>query len=379
MNNSSMPRNKKFVGPGSMPPNWSAPLPTGSDNTAGEPPPTEQELEAAAKLQEHMLENLGNIAAASAAPHMRGIPKPAPNARPIPVNHNFMQTPKTSHVRANPLAGFFRKPGISVRLPSGVGFYPTETVELTPTGELEIFPLTLADELILKTPDALLNGAALEQVISSCAPGVKQPKRLLSPDLDVILLGIRYATYGNTLNMESKCPKCGTENAYGINIQQCLESIVPMEHVVEVHLSNGLRVIVQPFDFEAAVKAAAASFEQAKILQVLQKDNVSEQEKMLEMIKITKKISELQCLLVASGIQEVVLPSNESVRDPQMILEWVNNTSRNDLELLEQEIKKLNMAGVPREYDLECSNCGNQWKAELSYDPTSFFGKDYSK
>ena len=379
MTNPSIPRNKRFVGPGSMPPGWSAPMPPSSEETPLGLPPTEEELAAAAKLQEHMLENLSSHAAATTSPQTQSVPKPSPNAKPIPLNHNFMNMPKTNHVRPNPLAGFFRKPGISVRLPSGVGFYPQEIVELTPTGELEIFPLTLADELILKTPDALLNGAALEQVVISCAPGVKQPKRLLSPDLDVILLAIRYASYGNILHMEAKCPKCGTENAYSVNIQQCLDAIVPMEHVTEINLNNGLRVIVQPFDFEAAVKAAAASFEQAKMIQILQRDEINDQEKMLELIKITRKISEMQAMLIASGVREVILPSGECVRESQMILEWIKNTSRNDLEILEQEIKKLNMAGVPREHELTCSQCGNQWKSELSYDPTSFFGKSSSK
>jgi len=378
MTNPQAPRNKRFVGPGAMPPGWSAPLPPSPNETPLGLPPTEEELEAAAKLQDHMLENLAKTSAPT-APQPQAIPTHATNAKPIPLNHNYMTMPKTSHVRANPLAGFFRKPGISVKLPSGVGFYPQEMVELTPTGELEIFPLTLADELILKTPDALLNGAALEQVVISCAPGVKQPKRLLSPDLDVILLGMRYATYGNILNVESKCPKCGTENSYSINIQQCLDAVTVMEHVLEVHLDNGLRVIVQPFDFEAAIKAAAAGFEQAKMIQILQRDDFSEQQKMIELIKITRKMSELQALLVASGIQEVILPDGSTVRDPQMILEWVTNTSRGDLELLEQEIKKLNMAGVPREHEVKCTNCGNQWKAELSYDPTSFFAKSSSK
>lgn len=378
MTNQQTPRNRRFVGPGATPPGWTPPLPPSPEETPLNIPPTEEELEAAAKLQEHMLENLTNIATPK-APQSQAMPAHSTNTKPIPLNHNYMTMPKTSHVRANPLAGFFRKPGISVKLPSGVGFYPQEMVELTPTGELEIFPLTLADELILKTPDALLNGAALEQVVISCAPGVKQPKRLLSPDLDVILLGMRCATYGNILSMESKCPKCGTENTYSIDIRQCLDAVTTMEHVLEVYLSNGLRVIVQPFDFEAAIKAAAAGFEQAKMIQILQRDDFSEQQKMIELIKITRKMSELQALLVASGIREVILPDGSIVKDSQMILEWVNNTSRSDLELLEQEIKKLNTAGVPREYEIKCTNCGNQWKAELSYDPTSFFAKSSSK
>jgi hypothetical protein len=73
------------------------------------------------------------------------------------------------------------------------------------------------------------------------------------------------------------------------------------------------------------------------------------------------------------------LPSGEFIQDSELIAEWVQNTNRKDVELLEEEIKKLNASGVTKQHEVTCSNCGNKWVAQMDYDPTSFFGKSSSK
>ena len=61
----------------------------------------------------------------------------------------------------NPLAGHFRQPKLYVKLPSGGQFNNKEALDMPENGELAIFPMTAKDELLMKNPDALLNGDAV--------------------------------------------------------------------------------------------------------------------------------------------------------------------------------------------------------------------------
>lgn len=73
----------------------------------------------------------------------------------------------------NPLQKYFRQPKIYLSLPSNGKYYPAGSLEISETGEYPVFPMTARDEIMIKTPDALLNGEATVAVIKSCIPLLK--------------------------------------------------------------------------------------------------------------------------------------------------------------------------------------------------------------
>ena len=80
----------------------------------------------------------------------------------------------------NPLLQRVRMPGQRFTLPSGGLFY--NNGELDPScvnGELEVQPMTMVDDLVLKTPDKILNGDGMVEVIQRCVPQVLKPWELL--------------------------------------------------------------------------------------------------------------------------------------------------------------------------------------------------------
>lgn len=102
----------------------------------------------------------------------------------------------------NPLASFFRQPKIYVSLPSKGMFWTKESLEMTENGELPVYAMTAKDEIMLKTPDALISGQATVDVIQSCIPAIKDAWKMPSIDLDTILVAIRIATYGEKMDLE---------------------------------------------------------------------------------------------------------------------------------------------------------------------------------
>ena len=91
----------------------------------------------------------------------------------------------------NPLSMFMRQPKIYIKLPSGGLFWPNGSLELSETGEYPVYSMTAKDELMLKVPDALMNGQAIVDVIQHCVPNVKNAWKIPTIDLDIILIAIR--------------------------------------------------------------------------------------------------------------------------------------------------------------------------------------------
>ena len=98
--------------------------------------------------------------------------------------------------QSNPLQKYFRQPKLYISLPSKGAFYPIGALEMPENKEVPVYAMTAKDELVFKTPDALLNGQATVEVIKSCIPAIKDPWNIPSIDLDTILVAIRMATYG---------------------------------------------------------------------------------------------------------------------------------------------------------------------------------------
>ena len=73
----------------------------------------------------------------------------------------------------NPLANYFRQPAIYLKLPSAGRWWPQGSLELSESQELPIYPMSTKDEILIRTPDALLNGQGVVDVIQSCCPAMK--------------------------------------------------------------------------------------------------------------------------------------------------------------------------------------------------------------
>mgnify|MGYP003346337812 FL=1 len=67
----------------------------------------------------------------------------------------------------NPLKSFVRAPKLQVLLPSRGKWGDTETASKI-TGEIPVYPMTSKDEVMIKNPDALLNGESVASVLRSC-------------------------------------------------------------------------------------------------------------------------------------------------------------------------------------------------------------------
>ena len=100
------------------------------------------------------------------------------------------------------------------------------------------------------TPDALLNGEALMSVLKNCLPNISDVNKLVEPDINTLMLGIKIASTGPTLDYETNCPKCNKEHNFQINLTNILETQTFMDEDDSININGELVIHVRPYNFE---------------------------------------------------------------------------------------------------------------------------------
>ena len=277
----------------------------------------------------------------------------------------------------NPLTQYFRGTSVFVKLPS-CGFYSkSEDFEASPDGEIEVFAMTTADELLFKSPDALLNGESVARVIQNCAPGIKNIYDLPMNDVEVLLLSVRQSTYGNQIDYTSVCPHCNATNEFGIDISWLMSNMQTLEPETIAILHNKLSVKLRPYTYKSSVKAALLAFNEGKFLQMLMEEDLSDEEKASKAAESYKKAVDLTIELIPGSIISVHNEDEDLITDdPSYRKEWIDKASRNDTKVSEKKLKVLNSTGIPRKMPIECNECNQEWETEISFDPSHFFEQD---
>jgi hypothetical protein len=210
----------------------------------------------------------------------------------------------------NPLSKYFRTPGLHVKLPSKGMF--TDDTDVTITNDVPVYPMGAAEEIYLKNPDGLLNGFSIETIIKNCVPSIKNPRKLPVQDVDVLLLAIKHATFGDNMEINATCPKCATEQAQNLSILGIIETITYMESEYTVRLNDDLVVYLKPYCFETNTKLSLATFEEIKIQQSLNNDD--ELETKLKVINESFiKMTGINLDLMAETIIKIVTPEGEII------------------------------------------------------------------
>lgn len=271
----------------------------------------------------------------------------------------------------NPLRQYFRRPAVYFRLPSGGKNYTTDVIDMPESGELPVYPMTAIDDITTKTPDALFNGTAVAELIKSCVPNIKDPWAVSSNDLDSILLAIRAASLGDTLEIETSCPKCEESGTYGINIVNILASLKPGDYdkVLEV---GDLKIKMKPLSYKEMNQAALSQFELQKTILNLENMEDKDQQELLGKDAL-EKITLLTMKLLTDSIEYIETP-NLTVSEKPFILDFLKNCDKNVYIAVRDYSTELKESSAIKPIPITCSACNNEYEQPISLNPTDFFG-----
>jgi hypothetical protein len=232
--------------------------------------------------------------------------------------------------------------------------------------------MTAKDELMFKTPDALLSGESTVSVIKSCIPALLDPWKMPSIDIDAALVAIRIATYGKDMEVSTKCPNCSTENDYELDLVAWLGNIATFKYETVVNC-NPLLVHVRPYSYQELTKTNIKALEQQKIFAIVNNETMSDEQKLEQFGKSFVRLSELTIDIIAGCISKIETP-NGTTEDTEQIKEFIHNSPRDIFDKISEHISSLKKEIEFKPVNVKCSECEHEFEMPITMDQSNFFG-----
>ena len=269
----------------------------------------------------------------------------------------------------NPLKKFYRTPKLYVTLPSGGRF--NNIGDKAANGEIPVYAMTAKDEIIMRNPDALLNGDAVIKVIKSCVPDVLDTRNLPVCDVDILLIAVRMATHGSVLETKLKSPYGEKkEDDYEINLESIIEDVKSLPEDNHVILKNGCTVYVKPFSYSIQTRLNLMAYDQAKALRNVTDIN-SESAK--QFTALFSELADTNMDVLVQSISKITTPGGDAVTDKNQIKEFMDSIESTDHKKVDAIIETLNKASTTVKRKFNCKETGNEFETEVRLDPSDFF------
>lgn len=273
----------------------------------------------------------------------------------------------------NPLSRYFRQPAIYMRLPSGGQHYEPDSLDMPPNNELPVFPMTVRDEIINRTPDALFNGTSVVDLIHSCVPNIKNAWSVPSIDLDAILIAIKIATYGKDLDIIGICTHCKETSDYIIDLNLQLAQIGRSEYQKPAKLGQ-FEIVFKPLSYREINETNQAQFNEQKLMNILPEAQLTDAERLKQINDLIVKVTEGTIVALSKSIS-LIRTDDAIVADEQQIKEFLDNCPSHTFNAIKDAaIEKRNISSM-KPLKLTCSHCSKDYEQILTLDLSNFFGR----
>jgi hypothetical protein len=273
--------------------------------------------------------------------------------------------------KKNPLSNWYRQPKIYIRLPSKGEYYPKDSLDKSTTGDYAVYSMTAKDELMFKTPDALLNGQSTVEVLKSCIPALQDPWKMPSIDVDAALVAVRIATYGEKMEVSTNCPSCGAENDYEINLNNWLEKLNAFQFESKVTI-DPLIIHVRPYTYLEMTQTSLKSLEQQRIFGVINDETLSDEDKLEKFGKSFSKLTQLTVDVIAQCVAQIETPDGIET-DSEEIKNFIHNAPKEIFNAISDHVQALkSKIDIPAQ-DVKCTSCETDFLMPVTMDQSNFF------
>lgn len=274
----------------------------------------------------------------------------------------------------NPLAKHFRQPALYLKLPSRGKWYSDNSIDLTATGEVPIYPMTAKDELTIKTPDALLNGASTVSVLSSCCPSLRDPWQVPMVDLDPLLIAIRIASYGKAMDFKTSCPHCNHDQEMTADLNAVLDrvNIGDWETPIE---TNGLSITIKPQTYQDFNENSRINFDEQRIMSMLEDENISVEDRTAQFNTMFQKLLDTGMRQISKSIASITTEDGTVVTNPEFIAEFLNNCDRAIWNKVKDRLDAIRRESEYAKVTVTCENdaCQKEYESPFVFDQANFF------
>jgi hypothetical protein len=218
-----------------------------------------------------------------------------------------------------------------------------------------------------------MNGSSMAEMIRSCCPSIKDPWSIPMIDMDAILIAIRLSSYGEGMDMTSKCTHCGHENEHTIDLRLLLDSIKTIASFDQQTYLEGLIFEIQPQTFKDLNIASMISFEQQKIVAAVENSELTAEEKKAQFDASFKKLTDLNISTLVNCIRSITTEDNQTVKEKSLIIDFLNQTDRKTYDEVRDLVTDIVKANALESMPVVCSSCETEYKINLDFNQSNFF------
>jgi hypothetical protein len=269
----------------------------------------------------------------------------------------------------NPLQQFFRQPKIYIKLPSKGVYNKPGTFQGDPTN-MPVYGMTGMDEIILKTPDALLSGESSVKVIESCCPAIKNAWEMNILDISIIFAAMRIATFGNRMTVTSTCPKCNVDHDYELDLSAIIEHFSRYTYENKLILKD-MTIVTKPLTYKQSTEFNLKNFQlQQRVRQTENIKDLTEQQSVIN--ELFLELSRVQVELYKCCIESIEV-DNAVVTESKFINEFLDNCDKQVYDSIKNHIEKNREKWQAPSFSVSCHECGHQANLYLELDQSNFF------
>ena len=284
--------------------------------------------------------------------------------------------------RTNPLQNFFRKPKLSVSLPSRGRWYPKNSLA---NATVAVLPMTAADDLRFKSNEVLLNSVAVTELIQSCVPDILVPEQMPVVDLDVVLLAIRQASYSNSIRASVSVPNTPLTLTLDLEIHNLIENFANAAELWDEQLilindqEEKLTVILKPVNLKTMFSATRSLLRQQQATAEITMSNKQTDEKIAELDDQMKSLSAVSINMVTDSISEILNDSGLSIKNPGEIRQFLNQLDLAYFRAIQKHIEdqKARISFKPLEItstaEQMAAGAPETWSANIQFNINNFF------
>jgi hypothetical protein len=257
-------------------------------------------------------------------------------------------------------------------LPSKGAFWENNTLDLPVTGEIPVYPMTTADELTLKTPDALMNGSGVVSVIQSCCPNIRDAWKMPSVDVDAVLIAIRIASYGQHMAVTSVCPHCNEEHDYDVDLNALISKVTCPNYDIPIEY-DGLKIKLHPQQYFTVNQSNITTFEEQRIIQSLNDANLDNDAKNMRVAQSMKKLLDANIQMLVNSTEYIETEDGIKVKETAHLEEFYKNAESRVTKEIEAKLSEIAKEGALPLIDLSCTDCNKEYQTPLEFDYARFF------
>lgn len=269
----------------------------------------------------------------------------------------------------NPLQSYYRQPKIYISLPSKGIYNKLGSIKGDAT-HVPVYGMTGMDEIMMRTPEALLSGNTTVSLIQSCVPAIVDGWEVSSLDADLLLVAIRIASSGETLPIVHTCsnPECQKENDYDVSLTNVIDHYNSCTYNNTI-LLDSLTIKLQPLTYRETTDFSLVNFSLQQRMAEAAKLTGDERKEQIEIL--FKELGQLQYDIYVASIESIDT-GEKVVSEKKFIRSWIENCDKSVFLILRKHFNDNKDQWKIPTVKVKCE-CGTEANLSVDLDQSSFF------